>query len=60
MAQGNQLIGTGHLRAQGAAILHLDDKNLPPAGTSSFCVISEHYFAVHYKFSIPDQAALTP
>jgi hypothetical protein len=47
--QGDRLIGTGHLRAKGAAILHPVAKNLPPACTSSFCVIPQHYFAIHYN-----------
>jgi hypothetical protein len=44
-----QLMGSDHFRAKGTVIVHLDDKNLPPAGTSSFCVISEHYFDIRYK-----------
>jgi hypothetical protein len=42
-------MGSGHLPAKGAVILHLDDENLPPACTSSFCLISEHYFDIRYK-----------
>jgi hypothetical protein len=46
---GGNLIATGHLRAKEAVIVHLGDKNLPPACTSSFCVISEHYFDIRYN-----------
>jgi hypothetical protein len=30
-------------------IVHPDDQNLPPAGTSSFYVISEHFSDIRYK-----------
>jgi hypothetical protein len=30
-------------------ILHLGDKNLPPACTSSFHLISERYYENHYR-----------
>jgi hypothetical protein len=43
---GSQLIGSGRLQAKGAVIVQLDDKNLLPACTSSFCVVSEHYFGI--------------
>jgi hypothetical protein len=43
------LIGCGHLRAKGVVIVHLDDKNLPPACTSLFSVISEYYFDIRYN-----------
>ncbi len=43
------MIGSGHLQAKGALILHLDDKNLPPVRTTSFCFISERYFENHYR-----------
>jgi hypothetical protein len=41
-------MGSDHFRVRGAVIVHLDDQNLPPAGTSSFCTISEHYFDNRY------------
>ena len=47
--QGGKSIGSGHLPAKGAVIVHLDDQNLPAARTSSFCLISEHYFENHYS-----------
>jgi hypothetical protein len=37
-------MGSGHLQAKGAVILHLEDKNLPPVRTTSFRFISERYF----------------
>jgi hypothetical protein len=43
------LIGSGHFQAKGAVIVHLDDKNIPPARTTSFCFISERYFEDRYK-----------
>jgi hypothetical protein len=51
---GGPLIGSDHFRTKGAVIVHLDDKNLPPARTASFCVISEHYFDIRYR-CIPTQ-----
>jgi hypothetical protein len=46
-------MGTGHLRAKGAVIVHLDDQNFPPARTSSVCFISEHYFDIRYSRRVP-------
>jgi hypothetical protein len=49
---GGQLTGSGHFRARVTVIVHLDGKNLPPAGTSSFCVISEHFFDIRYNSGV--------
>jgi hypothetical protein len=46
---GGKLKVSGHFQAKGAVILHLDEKNLPPARTTSFCFISERYFENRYK-----------
>jgi hypothetical protein len=46
---GDKLIGSGHLQSKGAVILHLGDKNLPPARTTSFCFISKRYFENRYS-----------
>jgi hypothetical protein len=42
-------MGSGHFQAKGVVILHLDDKNLPPVRTTSFCIISERYFENRYS-----------
>jgi hypothetical protein len=47
-----KLKGSGHFQAKGAVIVHLDDKNLPPVRTTSFCFISERYFENRYKRKI--------
>jgi hypothetical protein len=46
---GGKLTVGGHCRTKGAMILHLGDKNLPPACTSSIYLISERYYENHYN-----------
>jgi hypothetical protein len=43
---------SGHFKAKEAVILHLDDKDLPPARVTSLCCIPERYFENRYKVGI--------